>query len=452
MKLALAQLNFSIGGIEDNADKIIQSISHARDELKANLIVFSELSLTGYPLEDILLNHACRHRVGKALSNICQHAKGIDVVIGLPRYVDNKITNCACFIQNGEIQQYYNKQILPNNGVFDEKRYFTEGNSACVFKSHDISFGLLICEDIWDPKPALLAKQAGAEILLSIHASPFESQKIARRHRIAKQRVNETNLGLIYVPSVGGQDELIFDGGGFAINAQGELTHSLPQFIESISVIDLSKQASGIEMTPNTLAPTLTPEAEMYGALKLAVKDYVRKNKFPGVLIGLSGGIDSALTLAIAVDALGPDKVEAVLMPSRYTADMSNEDAVKQANTMGAAYRIIPIEPLYESFMNALNPAFAGMPADLTEENLQARCRGTLLMALSNKSGKIVLTTSNKSEVAVGYSTLYGDMAGGFNVLKDVYKTEVYQLSVYRNSISPAIPERVISRAPTAEL
>jgi NAD+ synthase (glutamine-hydrolysing) len=451
MKVALAQLNLSIGGIEENAEKIIQAISHARDQLKASLVVFSELSITGYPLEDLLFNHACRIRVEKALEQICQASKGIDVVVGYPRYEEQCAFNSACFIQNGEIKGIYDKQILPNQGVFDEKRYFKKGHSSLVFTSHNIKFGLLICEDIWNSKPALLAKEAGAEILLSIHASPFESQKVFKRQEVARKRVNETGLGLIYAPSVGGQDEFIFDGGGFVLNSQAEVVHSLPQFEESISIISLEKD-SKVEAMKGTVAKSFAATEEMYEALKLAVRDYVRKNRFPGVIVGLSGGIDSALTLAIAVDALGSDKVEAVLMPSRYTAEMSNEDAIKEANLLQVKYQIIPIEPIFESFMHSLSPAFKGKQPDITEENLQARCRGSLLMALSNQSGKLVLTTSNKSEVAVGYSTLYGDMAGGFDVLKDVYKTQVYKLAEYRNSLSKAIPERVITRPPTAEL
>ncbi|MDF2690624.1 MAG: synthase [Gammaproteobacteria bacterium] len=452
MKLAIAQLKHLIGGIESNAKQMIEAISYARDELNADMIVFSELSLSGYPPEDLLFNHACKERVAKALDHICQHVNGIDVVLGYPRYSEDKLFNSACIIQNGKIQQFYDKQILPNNSVFDEKRYFTEGQQALVFNSGGIKFGLLICEDIWAAKPSQLAKQAGAEVLLSIHASPFVSQKIIKRHAIAKQRIDETALPLIYVPSVGGQDELIFDGGAFVMNSQGQITQSLSQFSEEISLLCLNKQGPKVEPLVGEIATLIEPVAELYEALKLAVKDYINKNHFPGAIIGLSGGIDSALTLAIAVDALGADKVKAILMPSRFTADMSIEDAIKQAEAMQVSYQIIEIEPIYESLINSLSPSFEGHAPDLTEENLQARCRGTLLMALSNKTGKLVLTTSNKSEVAVGYSTLYGDMAGGFNVLKDLYKTQVYQLAVYRNKQSQVIPERVISRAPSAEL
>ncbi|MDO8954770.1 MAG: NAD+ synthase [Gammaproteobacteria bacterium] len=452
MKIALAQLNLSIGGIEANADKIIHSINHARDSLQADLIVFSELALTGYPPEDLLFNHACQARVAKALASIIHATQGIDVVLGYPRYANNVIYNSACLIQNGRLEASYDKQLLPNYAVFDERRYFKPGSHPLVFSSNGIKFGLLICEDIWGSRPATLAKQAGAEILLSIHASPFESGKSAKRHRVARKRVIETNLALIYLPSVGGQDELVFDGAGFAMNSKGDIAHSLPQFAEAITVINVEKSVSGVEPLAGTTAATLAPLDEIYQALVFALHDYIEKNHFPGVLIGLSGGIDSALTLAIAVDALGADRVEAILMPSRYTADMSNEDAIAQAKAMQVAYQVIPIEPIFESFTQSLSQVFAGQPLDLTEENLQARCRGTLLMALSNKFGKLVLTTSNKSESAVGYSTLYGDMAGGFSLLKDIYKTEVYQLAKFRNAISPIIPERVITRAPSAEL
>jgi len=452
MKLAIAQLNLSIGGIEANTDKIIRSIKHAKTELQADLIVFSELAITGYPPEDLLFNHACKQRVADALEKISLVAEGIDVIIGYPRYNDDIIYNSACFIQNHQIQAVYDKQRLPNHAVFDERRYFDCGSNPVVIVSNGIKLGLLICEDIWGPEPASLAKQAGAEILLSLHASPYEAEKINKRHDIARQRVRETDLALIYAPSVGGQDELIFDGGGFAMNSNGDISQGLPQFEEIISVVRLEKTEGKVEPLMGPKSPPLSKCQEIYQALILALRDYVHKNNFPGVLLGLSGGIDSALTLAIAVDALGPEQVEAILMPSRYTADISNEDAILQVKAMKVAHQIIPIEPIFQGFITALAPSFAGKPIDLTEENLQARCRGTLLMALSNKSGKLVLTTSNKSESAVGYSTLYGDMAGGFNILKDVYKTQVYELAQFRNTQSPVIPERVITRAPSAEL
>ncbi|MDG6772829.1 NAD+ synthase [Thiomicrorhabdus sp. ZW0627] len=451
--VVMAQINPVVGDISGNVEKIVESAQQAKQDLNADIVVFPEMTLTGYPPEDLLLREGLYVQINKALSTLCERVKDVVMVIGYPMMDDlGERFNMAAWIEDGLIQASYIKQNLPNYSVFDEYRYFSAGNQPCVVEFKGIKFGVLVCEDIWKISPAAQSAEAGADVLLNLNASPFSFEKHQDRIDVVTRRVDEVKKPVVYVNQVGGQDELVFDGGSFVMSADGEVMAQAEEFKESLVAVEFSKTDSIVTVLPGQISPLHDRDARIYQALILGVQDYVRKNGFPGVLLGLSGGIDSALTLAVAVDALGADKVEAVMMPFRYTAAISIEDAEKQANTMGVKYSVMPIEPMYNAFETTLSEAFAGYEEDVTEENLQARIRGTLLMALSNKTGKMVLATSNKSEVAVGYSTLYGDMVGGFSPLKDVPKTTVYRLARYRNTISEVIPERVITREPSAEL
>ncbi|MDX1352733.1 MAG: NAD+ synthase [Thiomicrorhabdus sp.] len=451
--VVMGQIDPVVGDITGNVDLIIAAATRAKNELHADIIVFPEMTITGYPPEDLLLRQGLYTQVNEALSCLCEALPDIVCVVGYPMMDElGERFNMAAWIEDGMIQASYIKQNLPNYSVFDEQRYFTAGNNPCVVEFKGIRFGILICEDIWKITPCTQAKEAGADVILNLNASPFSEEKHQDRIATLQRRVDEIQKPIIYVNQVGGQDDLVFDGGSFAMCAEGDVCVQSPEFKTDLMPVTLVKQADSVVVLEGTKSPLFEGEARVYEALKMGVKDYVEKNGFPGVILGLSGGIDSALTLAIAVDALGADKVEAVMMPFRYTAEISKEDAAQQAATLGVQYQSIPIENMYSAFEAALASSFDGYEADLTEENLQARIRGTLLMAISNKSGKMVLATSNKSEVAVGYSTLYGDMVGGFSPLKDVPKTLVYRLAEYRNTLSDCIPERVISRPPSAEL
>ena len=447
MKIAIAQINCMVGDMAGNAEKIIASAVQAKAQ-GATLLVTPELSLCGYPPEDLLLRADFLDACDIALKKLSTALTGITVIVGHPHQVGDACYNAASVLQDGKIIASYHKYALPNYSVFDEKRYFKSGDDALVFEHAGVKIGVLICADVWEPKPALLAKAAGAELLMALNASPFHMEKHSTRLEKLRERVVETKLPIIYANMVGGQDELVFDGGSFVLDAEGKLTHQLPAFESALATVEFV----GSQPMPSVITPHLSIEASVYNALKLGLADYVHKNGFPGVVLGLSGGVDSALTLAIAVDALGAKNVHAVLMASEFTASMSVDDAVEMANILGVKYSLIPISTLFENFRSALSTEFAGLPFDTTEENLQARIRGTLLMALSNKFGSIVVTTGNKSEMAVGYCTLYGDMAGGFALLKDVPKTLVYQLCHYRNSLSYVIPQRIITRPPSAEL
>ncbi|MBD3610731.1 MAG: NAD+ synthase [Gammaproteobacteria bacterium] len=454
LKVALAQINTMVGATECNVDKIIERLQHARDELLADVIVFPELTLTGYPPEDLLLRPGLSLRALKGLERLCKAVTGIDVVVGYPAQTTMGIHNTAVLIRDGEIIAQSHKQHLPNYSVFDEKRYFIPGTEApAVVEIKGIKAALLVCEDIWEPEPIAQAKQAGAELVLVLNASPYHQTKGREREDIVRSRIEEAGMPLVYVNQVGGQDELVFDGESFVMDAQGALTLRAPAFVEGTYLAEFDVVA-GVQLAPKPgeITPPLSMEASVYQALVVGVRDYIEKNGFRGVVLGLSGGIDSALTLAVAVDAIGAERVEAVMMPTRYTRDMSLEDARAEADILGVNYQVLPIEPIYQQFLDTLSDEFAGTAVDTTEENLQARCRGVLLMAISNKKHKIVLTTGNKSEMAVGYATLYGDMAGGFDVLKDVPKTLVFSLSEYRNTLSQVIPQRVIDRPPSAEL
>ena len=449
LNLVMAQLNPVVGDIDGNAQQVIDAVHRAGSEFGANLIVFPELMLTGYPPEDLLLRASLGLRVERALARICANTGDIYVVLGFPRQTPAGLLNQAAVIHRGNIIAEYSKQHLPNYQVFDEMRYFTAGSEPCVVDIAGIPMALSICEDIWQPGPMQQAAVAGARIMLNLNASPFHRQKQAQRQQLLRQRAEQGGMPVVYVNMVGGQDELVFDGGSMVVGANGEVQVAMANFQTGLQACQLDTDTLSCR---GEIADPLPDLAAVYQALVTGVRDYVGKNGFSGVVLGLSGGIDSALTLALAVDALGSQQVEAIMMPFRYTSAMSIEDAAEQARRLKVDYRVISIEPMYEAFMQGLNEVFSGLPADTAEQNLQARCRGVLLMAISNKKGSLVLTTGNKSELAVGYSTLYGDMAGGFDILKDVPKTLVYELAAYRNRVSADIPERVITRPPSAEL
>lgn len=448
LKIALAQLNFLVGDIAGNTLKIIQAALHARDQLKVDLCVFSELAITGYPPEDLLFRPAFIAQATAAITEIAQQTQGIDVVLGFPEATPEGLYNSAAVLRDGAVLCVYRKNCLPNYGVFDEQRYFKTGQGVTLFTLKNTTFALTICEDVWREGMLLKNRQAGAEVVLTLNASPFHAGKMQLREDTVRAQVKQAGVPLVYVNQVGGQDELIFDGASFVLDQYGELMLRAVEFEESLRVVEL---ADGLPQRAECV-PFYAHVPSVYNALVLGIRDYVRKNGFRGALLGLSGGIDSALVLTLAVDALGADKVEVVLMPSCYTQAMSNEDAITQANTLGVRYHILPIAPAVEAFTSILADVFADSKRDITEENIQARCRGVILMALSNKQGKLLLTTGNKSEMSVGYATLYGDMAGGFAPIKDVPKLLVYALSRYRNQLSSVIPERVLDRPPSAEL
>ena len=451
LRVSLAQINVLVGDVDGNLRRVVEATHVARTREQAHVVVFPELTLTGYPPEDLLLRPELDERVAMALDELCRAARGIDVIVGYPRIRDGKRFNAAGVVRDGRIIAEYYKALLPNYSVFDEKRYFEPGVEPCVVEIQGVRVGVTICEDIWFPLPAARAKAAGAQLLINLNASPFHKGKAPEREELIGKRARENGIPIVYVNLVGGQDELVFDGGSFVVDAAGELSHRLAYFEEAQAVAEFTG-AGQVATVPGTVAPALPAEEAVYSALVLGVRDYVAKNGFHGAVLGLSGGIDSALVLCIAVDALGPAQVEVLSMPSRYTAEMSNADAREQARRLGVKYASIPIEPAFQAFLGMLANEFAGLPADVTEENIQARCRGIVLMAVSNKTGKILLTTGNKSEVSVGYATLYGDMAGGFAPIKDVPKTLVYRLAEWRNRAGEVIPRRVIERAPSAEL
>ena len=447
VSIAVAQLNLTVGDLVGNADHIIAALDDAR-AAGAQLLLTPELALSGYPPEDLLLRPDFYRACAREVERIAAAARGVTVVLGHPVEDGGERYNAASVLRDGAVLTRYHKSLLPNYEVFDEERYFEAGGTACVFECAGVRFGVNICADVWERGPAEAARAAGAQVLLALNASPYHMNKQAQRLEVLRARVAETGLPVLYCNMVGGQDELVFDGASFALDAGGAVGLQLGSFVERVAIVDYASGGwSGGEHVP---ARTL--EAEVYEALRIGVRDYLAKNRFPGAIIGLSGGIDSALTLAIAVDALGADKVRAVMMPSPYTAKMSLDDSRDMVARLGVRYDEIAIEPAMKVFAELLADQFAGLPADTTEENLQARIRGMLLMALSNKTGAIVLTTGNKSEMATGYATLYGDMAGGFAVLKDLYKTFVFRLSNWRNTVSPVIPQNIIDRPPSAEL
>ena len=455
LTLALAQVNLLVGDVQGNLARTLREANRARDELVADLVLFPELTLSGYPPEDLLFHRGMRTQIERALQGLAA-ARGIGLVLGFPEYQGTQIHNSAAVYRDGECLALTRKSCLPNYRVFDEKRYFTAGAGASVFECKGYRLGLLVCEDIWEPDPARRARAEGAELLLVINASPFEIHRQRERERVVRERVTECGLPVVYVNLYGGQDELVFDGNSFVMARDGTLAMRAPAFEEGLYRVEFERRDGAVVPVAATVEPELGPEASVYRALVLGVRDYVNKHGFPGVVMGLSGGVDSALTLAIAVDALGAERAPADMMPSRYTSPMSIEDATAQARRLGVQISSIPIEGLFEAALSALQREFAGRAPDTTEENIQARARGLLLMAISNKTGRMLLTTGNKSEMAVGYATLYGDMNGGFAPIKDCSKMLVYRLAEYRNSLAspgaPVIPARVIEREPSAEL
>ena len=453
MKVVMCQLNTWVGDITGNTAKVLASVAVESEPDASHLFVFPELTLTGYPPEDLLLRPALAERIDKAIDHLKRELPlQAWVLIGYPRTQDGELFNAAGMIHKGQLVAEYHKQCLPNYQVFDEKRYFSEGNAPCVIDVDGVKVGVTICEDIWHSEPADSARRVGAEILVNLNASPFHRGKHKERWELLGDRAREQNIPMVYVNQVGGQDELVFDGGSFAVNADGQLAVVTSDYTEGQYQLAIERSVRGIVIEQQPIPKGPAELASVWQALVTGVRDYVEKNGFPGVVLGLSGGIDSAVTLAVTVDALGAERVQAVMMPFRYTADMSIEDAAEQANVMGVEYSAISIEAIFDEFMQSLAPQFEGLSPDITEENLQARCRGVLLMSISNKRHRLVLTTGNKSELAVGYSTLYGDMAGGFDALKDCPKMLVYALARYRNSLGYCIPERVIERPPSAEL
>ena len=454
LRCVMAQLNLVVGDMDGNTARIVAAAREARDQLQADVVMLPELAVSGYPPEDLLFHAGMRVQVARSLERLKSEIHGITLIAGYPEYDGSHIFNSAIVIRDGRVLANHRKSCLPNYRVFDEKRYFTPGVEPTVVAVGGIRAGVLVCEDIWQAEPARAASVAGAEVLLVINASPYEVGKQSQREEaVVRQRVVEVGLPVVFVNLLGGQDELVFDGNSFAMDACGIVTTRAPAFVEGLFAVDLAR-ADGevVAPLPGVVVPLQGPEQSVYGALVQGTRDYVDKHRFPGVVMGLSGGVDSALTLCIAVDALGADRVHTVAMPSRYMSQMSRDDAAAQARSLRVQHSEISIEGMFEATLAALANEFAGRPPDTAEENIQSRCRGLLLMGISNKTGKMLLTTGNKSEMSVGYATLYGDMAGGFAPIKDCSKLLVYRLARWRNAQSPAIPERVIERPPSAEL
>ncbi len=452
IRIALAQINVVVGAVEDNVDRIIDFANKAKSELDCDLMVCSELVLTGYPPEDLLLRPGFYARIEQQLTRLCESVKDIDLIIGYPKKTEEGSFNIGALIQQGVITHEYKKMKLPNYSVFDEKRYFLPGETPCVIEYKDRLLGLTVCEDIWHVGPVEAAVAEGAEVIININGSPYHTNKIPERRDVVCAKAKEVQTPVVYVNQIGGQDELVFDGASFVTDREGEVVHQMASFEEGLSVVELLGDDTGVVLKGSEMVSETSFHENVYNALVLGVRDYVQKNGFSGVVIGLSGGIDSALTTTIAVDALGKENVDVIMMPFRYTSDISKHDAHAEAEALDINYHVISIEPMYDAFVQQLAPVFEGREQDTTEENIQARCRGLILMAYSNKTGRMVLTTGNKSEMSVGYATLYGDMVGGYNAIKDVPKVLVYELAKYRNTISQVIPERVITREPSAEL
>ena len=450
LRVVMAQADFLVGDIYANTHKVLKACEVARDTQAADLIIFPELTLTGYPPEDLLFRPHFIEHVEAAVDYLRQQIRGIAAIIGYPLKQLDALYNVAGLFQDGVVT-VYRKQHLPNYSVFDEKRYFAAGDQPCVVKIKDVPVGITVCEDVWEYGPVQQAVAAGAQLLVNINASPFHTGKREQREQLLGGLARETGIPMMYVNLVGGQDELVFDGGSFVVDRDGQLVQRAPACEAGSFAVDFALDKR-VTPRPGQCVPHEDEVAAIYRVLVSGVRDYIDNNQFSGAVLGLSGGVDSALTLAIAVDAIGADRVEAVMMPSRYTADMSLEDARAEAQALAVEYHEIPIEAPFSSFQAVLQETFTGMEPDTTEENIQARCRGVILMAISNKKRKILLTTGNKSEMSVGYATLYGDMAGGFAPIKDVPKLLVYRLCEYRNSLGRVIPQRVLERPPSAEL
>jgi NAD+ synthase (glutamine-hydrolysing) len=454
VRCVMAQLNLVVGDVDGNTSRIVAAANEARDRYRADVVMLPELAVSGYPPEDLLFHSGMRLQVARSLERLKQEVRGITLIAGYPEYSGAKIFNSAVVIRDGKVLANHRKACLPNYRVFDEKRYFTPGTDPTIIEINGVKAGVLVCEDAWDSAPARQAREKGAQVLLIINASPYEVDKqTMREHQVVRERIQETGLPVVFCNLIGGQDELVFDGNSFVMDGAGRVTQRAPAFTEGLYVVDLGLDASGtVHPIPSDIVPLQGQEESVYGALVQGTRDYVTKHRFPGVVMGLSGGIDSALTLVIAVDALGADRVHSVAMPSRYTSQMSKDDAALQARILHVKHSEISIEGMFEATLAALKHEFAGRAPDTAEENIQSRCRGVLLMGISNKTGKMLLTTGNKSEMAVGYATLYGDMAGGFAPIKDCSKLLVYRLCRWRNTQSEVIPTRVIDRPPSAEL
>ena len=455
LKIALAQINPTVGDLANNLAKIIRYCDLARDQHAAEVVVFPELAISGYPPEDLLFRDDFLAQCERSLQKLQASVRDLVVIVGHPLEEDGKVFNALSVLSDGDSRACYRKQRLPNYAVFDEKRYFIAGEETQTVEIKGVRMGLAICEDIWDDKIVKQIVDSAADLIVAINASPFHNeQAFLREEGVVLKSARRYQIPIIYLNQVGGQDELIFDGSSLVADANGKVVMRLPAFCETIESVVFEHK----KFVAGHLAHRLQGAELIYQAIVLGVRDYIEKNHFNGVVLGLSGGIDSALSLAIAVDAIGKQRVMAVMMPSRHTSQMSLEDARSEAEALGVRYEVIPIEPMYESTLGQLQPLFQDTTVDTTEENIQARCRGMLLMAISNKLGYMVLTTGNKSEMAVGYATLYGDMVGGFSAIKDVPKMMVFELARYRNAQdsaknqSPSIPERVITRAPSAEL
>jgi NAD+ synthase (glutamine-hydrolysing) len=454
VRCVMAQLNLVVGDVDGNTSRIVAAANEARDRYRADLVMLPELAVSGYPPEDLLFHSGMRLQVARSLERLKEEVRGITLIAGYPEYSGTKIFNSAIVIRDGRILANHRKACLPNYRVFDEKRYFTPGTDPTILDINGVRAGVLVCEDAWDSAPARQAREKGAQVLLIINASPYEVDKQRmREQQVVRERIEETGIPVVFCNLIGGQDELVFDGNSFVMDARGIVTQRAPAFTEGMYVVDLGLDASGVvHPIPADIVPLQGQEESVYGALVQGTRDYVTKHRFPGVVMGLSGGIDSALTLVIAVDALGAERVHSVAMPSRYTSQMSKDDAALQARNLHVKHSEISIEGMFEATLAALKHEFAGRAPDTAEENIQSRCRGVLLMGISNKTGKMLLTTGNKSEMAVGYATLYGDMAGGFAPIKDCSKLLVYRLCRWRNAQSEVIPARVIDRPPSAEL
>jgi NAD+ synthase (glutamine-hydrolysing) len=453
LRIAIAQVDLTVGAVPRNAARVLESARAAR-AAGADLVVFPELTLTGYPPEDLLHHGGLLRQVDAALAALAVGAGDVALLVGHPRREGESLFNCASLIRGGRVAATYRKQLLPNYRVFDEKRYFSAGAAPCVVELAGVKVGITICEDLWWPGPAAQSAAAGAELIVNLSASPYEQGKPARREQVFAARAAEAGCPVLSVNLVGGQDELLFDGSSFALAADGTPVARAPECAEAVEVVAFARGADGrMQPSRGALAPRLDAEASVYGALRLGVRDYAGKNGFKGAVLGLSGGIDSALTLALAVDALGADAVTALMLPSRHTSQLSVDGAASQARALGVEYHSVTIEPAFAALVAALAPVYSfADPQDAAVQNIQARCRGVILMAASNRTGRLLLTTGNKSELAVGYATLYGDMAGGFAPLRDVYKTQVYRLAEWCNRGGAAIPRAVIDRPPSAEL
>ena len=452
LRIALGQLNLLVGDVAGNARAIVAAAERACSELNTDLLVLPELTLSGYPPEDLLFHRGFRVAIEKGMATLRTARAACGFLVGFPEYAGEQLFNSAALIEAGEVRATHRKSCLPNYKVFDEKRYFKAGGQPTVVDFRGFRIGILVCEDIWEPEPAQLAKSAGAEMFVVLNASPYEIHKQRNREDIVGRCVKELGLPVVYVNMLGGQDELVFDGNSFVMDGGGKIVMRAPPFEEGLYPVEFERVDGVVRTVPGTVSRELGDAESVYRALVLGVRDYVGKHGFPGVVMGLSGGIDSALTLAIAVDALGKDRVHAVMMPSPYTSQMSLDDARGQAEQMGVKYSVLPIGEMMKAAEATLREEFAGRKPDTAEENIQSRCRMVLLMGISNKTGKMLLTTGNKSEMAVGYATLYGDMAGGFAPIKDCSKLLVYRLAEYRNSVGAVIPRRVIDRPPSAEL